>query len=351
MKEYGKLKKVIVGVDNFENTRLVDKTLKLFFKDNLHDYYLNDYFSQYEISDKIIKERQEDLNNLALTLEKNNIEVIRPNKCEKIKPVKTPDFKSILYSNSNVRDLSICIQDMIICSYSSVRCRFFENQLLYDILLEEIKNGKKVITPPLPTVSLSKIDMEDWREFDNFNKKLYDGYEILFDCANCIKVTDNDIIMNVTNKNSYNGYKWLESILPLNIKLHPITLCDNHIDGTLLPIREGVFIANTCYLKKDIKHYLPNKFKNWKIIESNDKKYDKKIFDKDMLDAPQLASWEGIDMNILSISDDTIVCQDTLDYCLDELYKNNFNIIPIKFRHGTLFGGGIHCSTLDLERE
>ena len=350
MREYGDLKRVIVGVDNYEKTKLVDKTIKLFFKDNLNDYYLSDYFSKYEVSEKIIEERQLDLNNLAKVLEQNNITVIRPNLCKRMKPVTTPDFKSNMYSNSNVRDLSIVIQDIIICSFSSVRSRFFENQLLYDILIQEIKNGRKVITPPLPTISLSKIDNEDWREFDTFDNKLYDDYEILFDCANCIKVTDNDIIMNVTNKNSYNGYKWLVSVLPTNIKVHPITLCDNHIDGTLLPIREGVFIANTCFLDKDIKHYLPNRFKNWKIINSNDKKYDKNIYDRDVLDIPQLATWEGIDQNVLSISDNTIVCQDTLNYCLDELYDNGFNIIPVKFRHGNIFGGGIHCSTLDLER-
>ncbi len=351
MKEYGKLKKVIVGVDNFENTKFVDKTLKLFFKDNLNDHYLNDDFTEYNISNKVIEERQYDLNNLAKTLKQNNIEVLRPNLCKKIKAIKTPNFKSIMYSNSNVRDLCICIQDYIICSFSSVRSRFFENQLLYEILIKEIKNGKKIISPPIPTVSLDKIDQEDWREFKTFNDNLYDSYEILFDCANCIKVTDNDIIMNVSNKNSYNGYKWLESVLPSNIKIHPITLCDNHIDGSLLPIREGIFISNDCYLKKDISYYLPEKFKNWKIIHSNSKKYDKKIYDNDLLTGPLLASKEGIDMNVLSISENTLIVNDKLNYCLDKLYENNFDIIPIKFRHGSIFGGGIHCSTLDLERE
>ena len=35
----------------------------------------------------------------------------------------------------------------------------------------------------------------------------------------------------------------------------------------------------------------------------------------------------------------------------DELEKYNVESIPVQFRHSTIFGGGLHCSTLDLERE
>ena len=124
MNEYNELKRVIVGEETYENTKYVDYTLKLFFKDNLSDYYQSNEFVKYDIPDKIIQERKDDLENLSNFLKKNKIEVVRPKPINKLKAVKTPDFKSVFYSNSNIRDLCICIDNYIICSFSSVRSRF-----------------------------------------------------------------------------------------------------------------------------------------------------------------------------------------------------------------------------------
>ena len=95
MSEYGNLKRVIVGEETYENTKYVDCTLKLFFKDNLSDYYQSDEFVKYDIPGKIIQERKDDLENLSNFLEKNKIEVVRPKPINKLKVVKTPDFKSV----------------------------------------------------------------------------------------------------------------------------------------------------------------------------------------------------------------------------------------------------------------
>ena len=54
-------------------------------------------------------------------------------------------------------------------------------------------------------------------------------------------------------------------------------------------------------------------------------------------------------MNVLNI-DEIIVNEDSINV-IEQLNKLKFNVIPIKFRHSELFAGGIHCSTLDLERE
>jgi glycine amidinotransferase len=353
MSEYGNLKRVIVGEETYENTKYVDCTLKLFFKDNLSDYYQSDEFVKYDIPGKIIQERKDDLENLSNFLEKNKIEVVRPKPINKLKVVKTPDFKSVFYSNSNVRDLCICVQDYIICSFSSVRSRFFENQCLLDILHDEIKRGKKIICPPIPTIHKDKIDNSDWKNFKLDDSILfYEDYEILFDCANIIKVTDDDIIMNITNKNMYNGYKWLRSVLPSKINIHIICICDNHIDGTILPIKEGLFLANTCFLNKEIRDLLPKKFKKWDVVESNTKKLSYEEYDNAFLDGPRLASYEGIDINVLSLSPNKILVQNTFDKKnIEKLEKYKVEVIPLRFRHSTIFGGGIHCSTLDLERD
>lgn len=351
MTEYDTLKRVIVGVESYENSKIVDITMKHFFKDNLKDYYRDENFTAYNISDECIAERKYDLDNLANTLLNEGIEVLRPNQCNRLKSVKTPCFNSVFYSNSNVRDLTLTVGNKIITSQTTVRSRYFENILLNDILNNEIsKYNKIVIAPPLASLADDKLDLCDWREYVKINNKKFNcNYEILFDAANCIKVTDKDIIMNIGNHNHYNGYIWLQQVLP-EIKIHPVYLCDNHIDGTLLPIREGVFLVNSCFLNNDIKEYLPQKFRNWEFITVNETKLNPEIYDRLVLTPPQLATYEGIDINILSISPNKILVQDSAVYVMDKLYKRGFDVLPIKLRHGVLFGGGIHCSTLDLER-
>jgi glycine amidinotransferase len=352
MTEYNTLKRVIVGVENYENTKLVDTTIKHFFKDNLKDYYKDENFLSYNISSQCIEERKHDLNNLAKVLEEHDVSVVRPTECTRLKSIKTPYFNSVFHSNSNVRDLTLTLKDRIVTSQTTVRSRYFENILLNDILHNEIFNHDKlVLSPPLASLSDDKIDWSDWKDYVLTETKQFDpNYEILFDAANCIKVTSHDIIMNIGNRNHYNGYVWLQKVLP-EIKIHPVFLCDNHIDGTLLPIREGTFLVNTCFLPYNIKHYLPSCFHSWEFIEVNEKKLDPKIYDQSIMTAPQLATYEGIDINVLSLSPEKIIVQDTAVHVMDKLEKHGFTVIPIQFRHGTLFGGGIHCSTLDLERD
>jgi glycine amidinotransferase len=352
MTEYNTLKRVVVGVENYENSKIVDATLKHFFKDNLKDYYRDENFTSYNISNQCIEERKQDLDNLVNVLLNEGIEVVRPNECSRLKTVKTPYFNSVFYSNSNVRDLTLTVGDKIITSQTTVRSRYFENIMLNDILNNEIsKYDKTVISSPLASLQNDKLDFCDWREYVKIDDKKFEtNYEILFDAANCIKVTDSDIIMNIGNRNHYNGYIWLQRVLPL-IKIHPVYMCDNHIDGTLLPIREGVFLVNSCFLKNDIKNYLPKRFHNWEFITVNEKKLDPKIYDQLILTPPQLATYEGIDMNVLSISPNKIIVQNSAVHVIDKLDRCGFSVLPIQFRHGVLFGGGIHCSTLDLERD
>lgn len=352
MTEYDTLKRVIVGVESYENSKIVDITMKHFFKDNLkNDYYRDESFTSYAVSDQQITERKEDLDNLANVLTSHGIIVTRPNKCNRIRGVKTPYFNSVFYSNSNVRDLTLTFGNKVITSQTTVRSRYFENILLNDILHDEMINHDKILlSPPIASLADDKIDFCDWIEYGCADKKFDFNFEILFDAANCIKVTPSDIIMNIGNRNHYNGYTWLKNVLP-NVNIHPVYMCDNHIDGTLLPIAPGIFLVNTSFLKKDIKDYLPKKFHNWNFIEVNERKLDMKIYDDALLTGPQLATYEGININVLSISPDKIIIQDNAYRVIDALTKYNFNIIPIKFRHGVIFGGGIHCSTLDLERD
>jgi glycine amidinotransferase len=121
----------------------------------------------------------------------------------------------------------------------------------------------------------------------------------------------------------------------------------------LLPLKEGVFLANETFLGTNyIRNHLPTKFKNWKILYAQDTYIsDRKYWDDISKNPISLASSRGMDINVLSLDRERILINDDAYKTADLLDKNGFIPVPIKFRHGEIFAGGIHCSTLDLERE
>ena len=62
-------------------------------------------------------------------------------------------------------------------------------------------------------------------------------------------------------------------------------------------------------------------------------------------------SSKWLSMNLLSLDEDTVVVEENeteLQQCLERL---DFNVIKVPYRKVFEFGGSIHCSTWDIERE
>jgi glycine amidinotransferase len=58
-----------------------------------------------------------------------------------------------------------------------------------------------------------------------------------------------------------------------------------------------------------------------------------------------------MDMNVLSVDENTVLVNDDAHQTIHVLEQNGFTVVPVKLRHCELFGGGIHCSTLDTIRK
>lgn len=337
--EYNKLKKCIVGREFYISEKMFDLTFKIFFQSNLEDLDYCDSFKN-DYTAKILEERNEDLDNLASVLRKYNVEVLRPKKIDKIIDIKTPTFKSICGSSSNVRDLTFIYKDTIFETPPSLTGRYFENYWLNDIFNDLYSSGYNWIQ--VPKAFLTKIDCEQWRTPRNYaiSKK----YDMFFDAANLLKF-DNFVLYNYSSYNHYKGIQWLKR--NLDVEVVPVRMTDNHIDGCISSIGEGVLLVNdkNCIQKVDeikkLKDYkilrLPNKI----IVEDD-------ISDSDL---PNLASKDGMSINVLNIDPKTILVNKDDIFICDLLDKNGFNVIPVQLRYCRAFGGGIHCSTLDVDRE
>lgn len=350
--EFGNLKEVIVGKELKLPTRQMDFTIKNMYNDNfkLSTVY-NDIFENYTLDKYMIETRNDQLDNLAKTLTDLDIIVHRPDDVKKLELIRTPDYTSAMSSASNVRDIIFTYGDIIMETPLLVHNRLFENTTMTHIFKEHPSTWIKA---PYSKLTEETLDLESWENDRDFSN-IPDIFEMGLDGANMIKI-GRDIICNVATHNQYLGYKWVKKILTRfypELEIHMVKVADSHIDGTLLPLAPGTFLANNVFLNKNtIKEQLPQKFKSWDIIYTNDYYQKDEAYWSELSNCDiKLASTRGMDTNVLSIDHKRVLVLDEAVKTMDLLDKKGFEPIPIKLDHGEIFAGGLHCSTLDLRRD
>lgn len=330
---FAKLKEVVVGVELDFAKRMSDFTFRLFYRQELGE----SIYESYDINQELIKKRNKELNNLAHLLESRDIIVHRPSTLDKITPFATPDFKSEVSAASNVRDISMVYGNKLIETPTYVRNRYFENMALYGVY-NKVTEGKNWIKAPNTRLTQDTIDFSHWSEERDYNN-IPDQYVMGIDGAQFLRI-GKDVIVNINSYNHWKGYEWVKSFYP-DSNFHVIHVADNHIDGAIAVLKPGVFLVNPKY--PNIRDVMPNKFKNWSYL------YPKETIAKPFNN--QLASSQGMDINILSLDENTVVSNKDAIYVNDILDKNQFEVITTTLDNGEIFAGGIHCSTLDLVRE
>lgn len=345
--EWSPLKEVIIGSCTNFNMQGFDRTAR-FLYDN-RDGKHADRDTPHRIDQKYIEERQEDLDNLQVLLEGEGVIVRRPSRLETIDQVKTPHFESYTTGCDSPRDMYLLVGSQIIETPPTNRKRYFEHELLRPVFMDYFRSGSHWVTAPRPSLSEDSLDLSFWKE--HLDDKIRDPnaidprYQIAFDAANVLKF-GKDLVMNVGTQNHELGATWLQGILGGEYRVHPIRLCDSHIDGHLIPIASGKLLVNEGVMHG---HYerLPAELQKWDRIPILDNGYDFDYPD----DHLQLATNVGMSVNVLSLDEKRILIRDTAKLTIEVLEKNRFTPIPVQLRHSELFGGGIHCSTVDVRRE
>lgn len=338
------LKEVVVGRELALTKRMSDITFRLFYRQALGESIYETISDTYHINQDLIEQRNEELDNLAVLLEKIGVTVYRPDIVDKIIPFATPDFKSEVSSASNVRDVTLVYGNKLIETPTYVCNRYFENQALYNVYNQVTKSGQW-IKAPNTRLTEETVDRDHWTAERDYNN-IPNNFVMGIDGAQFLRI-GKDVIVNINSYNHYLGYEWIKSFYP-DTNFHIIHVADNHIDGALACLRPGTFLVNPAY--PNIRDVMPDKFKNWEYLYPDD--VTKNLNVKGMTDIDiQLASSRGMDINVLSIDNKTVV-SNRLAYGVNELLdKYNFNVVEVDLNHGEIFAGGIHCSTLDLTRE
>ena len=344
--EWGKLKEVVVGDCVNINELNVDLSFQYFFNDNIKDDILK---NSIPLQTRLVEQRKNDLDQLAKSLEDLGIKTHRPRTLKKVEKFTTPNFEDWTKPIDNPRDQVLIYGDQIIETSCLWRARFYENDLFKDIFTDFFNRGAHWVCSPRPELKDESFDLSyvrksehskiDWTHYDGLQKK----FEIMFDGAQCLKF-GKDIVMNVSNENHKLGAKWLARHLEGKANLHTIEITDHHIDGMFMPIRPGLLLLNHSSMKEKVS-LLPKALQKWDHIYVPGPALETQ-------NAPMLAS-ANILVNVLPLSEKiTGIFASTKEEArpLEKVLKQcGQEVIIFPLRH--LFGGGLHCATLDMIRD
>jgi N-dimethylarginine dimethylaminohydrolase len=189
--------------------------------------------------------------------------------------------------------------------------------------------------------------------------------EILFEAANTVRI-GKDLLYLVSSSGNRKGAKWLQSVLGNDYNVHVTDKLyrASHLDSTVLCIRPGLVLLNS---KRANKHNLPDLFDKWDKLWFEDVAktteveldFQNNVRDKIAQDLKKMgfnsnlsemsSPWVG--MNILSISQDTVLADERQLSLIKLLEKQGLKVKTVKLRHMYTQGGGIHCATLDTVRD
>lgn len=297
--EWGVLKKIVVGSATNAHWPSKCKTFRSLENTSL---WKDTPLPSGPVSDIIISETNEDLENLCNVLKNLNVETVRP---------KDLDFKNFdgMY-NYCPRDRVLIVGDTAIDAPMVYPTRIPEITALEDFLPKSIK-------------------------CQNSNA--------FFDAANICRL-GKDLLYLVSSSGNVEGANWLQSTLGDQYRVH---ILDNiysgvHIDSTISPIREGLVVINGDRINQN---NIPSVLKNWDIIYI----FGDDIVPQGFIGYPYASKY--IALNFLTINPNLIICDPHQTTLRKKLEKFGVESIGVELRHSRTLGGGHHCVTLDLERE
>jgi len=336
--EWGKLEEVILGSHYNATVGKLDVSMQLLFHDNLQRLKKKYPDHSYTIKPEYIEEREEDVQALTALLESMGVTVRRPAPLEEVKRVVTPYWEAITKACDNPRDRVLIAGSRMIETPCCLRNRFFENDLLKPILYEYFLQGARWTAAPQPMMTQASFDHS---YVDPALNAASGGFEIMFDAAQCLRF-GRDIVFNASTRNHDLGFEWLKRELGPEFRLHKVGMVDNHLDGAIMPLCPGKLLVNAWGIDK--LHLLPEPLRKWEVLYMADE--DRSSYSEEEL----LLASSRITVNVLSVDERHVIINEHATETIRLLERKGFTPIPLRFRHSRIFGGGIHCASLDIRR-
>ena len=297
--EWDPLRSVVVGRADHANWPVNDPVFKL---ESERTLWKETPVPSGPVPDWIIKEANEDLDQLVGLLKSLNVEVFRPD-----------DFNFQTHDgmyNYCPRDRLLVYGDTVVNPAMMYPCRDMELQCYHDI----VDAAPNYLFMPR-----------------------HEGMTL--DAANIARLNDKWIYLESASGNRA-AYDWMCKHFP-TVDIELVNFYSGvHIDSTIVPLREGLVLVNNSRITPE---NLPRTLKDWEVIYCNH------VEEQGFFQYPYASKW--IALNMLVVNPHTVIVDKDQPMLIDFLEKNQFMVIPMQLRHSRTLGGGFHCVTLDLHRE
>lgn len=174
----------------------------------------------------------------------------------------------------------------------------------------------------------------------------------IFDAANILVGDSKHLIYLVSISGNYHGYVHLKSVMSkVGVTVLPVANVYNgtHIDSTMAILNKEKILICVERMSVDVaynimKHCGYTDKSNYIPVHKEDM-YDVGLWNKDQ----DFAS-VYIGMNLLAVSEDTLIVEEKQERLIAKLKDHGFKIITVSYPHMRSMGGGVHCTTLPLMR-
>jgi glycine amidinotransferase len=311
------------------------------------------------IPQDMVDAANEQLDNLAAILRKRGVRVDRPVPLDFSQTVSTPDWvQESMFGCMPPRDVLLIVGNEILEATMSFRSRWFE-YLCYRPLIEEYfkeDRDMKWEAAPKPRLTCNSYKPGFWEEYKSLplderldrvrqNDLLLTEAEPLFDAAD-ISRFGKDLFVQLSLVTNRSGVKWLRKHFP-DHRIHEVIFDEDgpfHIDATWVPLRPGLVLHNgERAASPDLVRFFHKN--DWEIVQGA-----KPARTRETL-PPFCFCTQWLSMNMFSLDAKTVFVESSEIAQMELLYRLGFDVIPIPFWNVAPFGGGLHCSTVDLLRE
>jgi len=299
--EWDSIKEIVVGRADFANWPSTDPVFAL---ESEKTTWKETPVPSGPVPDWIIDETNEDLDVLALVLERYGAVVHRP--------------KSLNYQQLNgmygycPRDRLLIYGDTIVDPAMMYPCRDMEAESLENV----IYRANTVHIMPR-------------------NEKM------TLDAANILRLNDKMLFLESVSGNR-KAANWLMKKFP-EVQIEICNFYSGvHIDSTIVPLREGLVMVNASRVDAN---NLPKVFDDWQTVYIN----EDDIVEQSFYQYPYASKW--IALNMLVVDPSTVIVDKQQTKLIKILESYGFTVIPLELRHSRTLGGGFHCVTLDLIRQ
>jgi glycine amidinotransferase/scyllo-inosamine-4-phosphate amidinotransferase 1 len=253
------------------------------------------------VPDWIIDETNEDLDMLALVLEKCGATVHRP--------------KALNYQDLGGM-YGYCPRDRLLIHGSTI----VDPSMMY----------------PCRDMEVESLDDIIYRA--DIVHRMPRNQGMILDAANVLRLNDTMLFLESASGNQA-AARWLQHKFP-DVRIEVCNFYSGvHIDSTIVPLREGLVLVNASRVNMN---NLPTVFHSWEVIWVDE------VVEQGFYQYPYASKW--IALNMLVVDPDTVIVDQHQTKLINILESYQFTVIPLELRHSRTLGGGFHCVTLDLLR-